>query len=105
MIRASSLPQPESNADVLGFEVDLLWPEQKVVLEFDSVEFHSDPLAFERDREQDAILAANGYLTVRLTYRRLRRPHQALAYLTQTLARRERELVRYMSAQPPSRRG
>ena len=79
MIRASSLPQPESNADLLGFEVHLCG-RAEVVLEFDSVEFHSDPLAFERDREQDAILAANGYLTVRLTYRRLRRPHQALAY-------------------------
>jgi very-short-patch-repair endonuclease len=88
LIRASSLPEPETNQVVCGFEVDLLWRERKVVVEFDSRQFHSDPLAFERDRERDAELAANGYLVIRLTYRQLRRPQQAFNRIRQTLASR-----------------
>ncbi len=42
-----------------------------MVVELDGWEFHSNRRSFERDRDQDAALAAAGYLVVRITWERL----------------------------------
>ncbi len=39
MIRAASLPAPQTNARVAGFEVDFLWAAQRVIVE-DGFTFH-----------------------------------------------------------------
>jgi hypothetical protein len=65
------LPRPEINVIVAGYEVDMCYPQQKVIVELDSWTFHGDREAFERDRERDSATAAVGYRTVRLTRRRL----------------------------------
>lgn len=66
-----ALPTPRINVMLHGFEVDALFEDHKVVVELDGYAFHDDRAAFERDRERDAILAAHGYLVVRITITRL----------------------------------
>ncbi len=65
------LPPFEFNARVAGYEVDVLFPEQRVIVELDGYEFHGTRQAFERDRERDATTLAAGFRTVRITWERL----------------------------------
>jgi very-short-patch-repair endonuclease len=65
------LPQPISNGIVEGFEVDLHWPEHRLVAELDGYDYHGHQRAFEADRERDIVLAAAGHRTVRVTARQL----------------------------------
>jgi very-short-patch-repair endonuclease len=74
---------------VCGLIVDALFEAERVIVELDSSQFHRDRAAFERDRERDAITAAAGYLTVRLTWRRVHADEAGeAARLRATLARR-----------------
>ncbi len=45
LVRASDLPEPEVNAIMEGKERDLVWGDQRVVVEADSYAFHSHALA------------------------------------------------------------
>ena len=67
----AGLPRPAVNVLVAGFEVDALWPAERLVVELDGHEFHRTRPAFERDRARDAALVVAGYVVVRITYRRL----------------------------------
>jgi very-short-patch-repair endonuclease len=58
-------------AIVAGQEVDALFPEEKVIIELDSWEFHQDRGSFESDRNRDADTLAAGHLTVRITWGRM----------------------------------
>ena len=69
--REYGLPAPLVNTRVLGHEVDALFPEQRVIVELDGWDFHSDRATFESDRDKDADLLAAGFRTVRLTWERL----------------------------------
>jgi very-short-patch-repair endonuclease len=69
--RDYDLPTPSFNTTVLGFEVDALWPRQRLAAELDSWEFHGHRAAFERDRARDAALQVAGYRIVRVTHRRI----------------------------------
>jgi len=69
--RDHGLPEPQLNAHVAGYEVDVLFAEQRVIVELDSWEFHQDRRTFERDRRRDADTLAAGYVTVRVTWDRL----------------------------------
>ncbi len=60
------LPTPRINVEINGNEVDALFPEERVIVELDSVEFHDDPISWRNDRRRDRSSAAHGYLTVRL---------------------------------------
>jgi hypothetical protein len=71
LCRRFGLPTPQTNVNVLGREVDVFWPEQKLMVEADSYEFHRHRAAFERDRARDAAMQAVGYVVIRLTHRRL----------------------------------
>lgn len=86
--REHGLPTPSFNTTVLGFEVDALWPKQRLAAELDSWEFHRDRAAFERDRARDAALQVAGYRTIRITDRRLTSEptviHKQLRALLQT---------------------
>jgi very-short-patch-repair endonuclease len=88
LIQEARLPAPQANAKVLGMEVDLLWAEQKLIVEFDSVAYHLDRTAFERDRERDQKLTAAGYRVIRVTARQLdRSPMAVIAVIAMALAR------------------
>jgi hypothetical protein len=82
-IRARGLPAPETNAHLLirgaWTECDCLWREQGLVVELDGRAWHSTAAAFERDRERDRALNAEGFRTVRVTWRQLHESPEALA--------------------------
>lgn len=69
--RTHGLPEPVMGALVCGYLVDALFPEQKLIVELDSVEFHHNRVAFEADRERDAETLAHGFGTVRITWERV----------------------------------
>jgi hypothetical protein len=73
------LPPAVVNVEVLGREVDVLWPAAKLVVELDSWEHHSHRAAFERDRARDPQFMLAGYRTIRVTHRRLDSEADALA--------------------------
>jgi hypothetical protein len=66
------LPTPLVNVTVNGFEVDVLFPEHKVIVELDGWETHRERASFESDRERDAEHLRHGFRTVRITRDRLR---------------------------------
>jgi hypothetical protein len=65
------LPTPRINTHVGGYEVDAFFEAERVIVELDGYEFHSDRKTFESDRERDAHALANGCVTVRITEPRL----------------------------------
>jgi hypothetical protein len=69
--RQAALPSPSVNSWVAGQEVDMLWSEQRLVVELDGRSFHQTRAAFERDRLRDAALQLAGYRVLRITRRRL----------------------------------
>jgi very-short-patch-repair endonuclease len=88
LVRAARLPEPAFNAMAEGFEVDVLWRRERVVLEFDSYEFHATRAAFERDRRRTAALTRAGYVVLRATWTELtRESHALVARTAEALAR------------------
>lgn len=88
--RARGLPTPSFNTTVLGFEVDALWPRQRLAVELDSWEFHSHRAAFERDRARDSALQAAGYRVIRVTHRRIHQERDTLENEIRSLLGTER---------------
>ncbi len=89
-VREYHLPSPMQNVEVLGHEVDALWPAAKLIVELDSWEFHGHRAAFERDRARDSKLLIAGYRTIRITHRRLNgEAEQLAAEIRQLLAIRD----------------
>jgi very-short-patch-repair endonuclease len=76
LIDAHGLPRPRMNADLAlrgrFFQVDALWEPQRVVLELDGRAVHGTARNFESDRERDRTLMAEGWRTLRVTWRQLR---------------------------------
>jgi very-short-patch-repair endonuclease len=79
LCRDADLPLPHVNVIVEGFEVDMAWPAQRLVVELDSYEFHRTRAAFERDRARDAALKVAGWNSIRVTSRLLEREAGAVA--------------------------
>ncbi len=87
LVAKAGLPRPRTNVRVRGHEVDVLWPEHRLVAEVDGYAYHGHRQAFERDRRRAAALAAAGYRVIRLTWRQLtREPEAVLVRLAQALA-------------------
>ncbi len=51
--------------------MDLLWEEQRLVIETDGEETHGTRHAFRHDRWRDQVLVAAGYRTARVTWDQL----------------------------------
>ena len=73
LIQRAGFPPPRINSEVCGFEVDMFWPGERLVVEADSFAFHATRAAMERDRHRDAVLAREGYRVLRFTWRQLTR--------------------------------
>jgi very-short-patch-repair endonuclease len=58
----------EVNADVHGYECDIVFREDRLVIEADSVAYHSLARNVEADRRKDAHLRAHGFEVLRFTY-------------------------------------
>ena len=85
------LPQPETNQWVAGREADAWFPRERVIVEIDGWDFHSDRESFEADREKDAAALALGIETVRLTSARMESDPEAEAQrMLRILANRRR---------------
>ena len=69
LIRKARLPEPETNARLNGYEVDLLWRDAKLVVEIDGYAFHSSRRSFELDRRKESDLVAAGLRVARVTWR------------------------------------
>jgi Transcriptional regulator, AbiEi antitoxin len=65
------LPEPIFNVLINGYLADAYFPQQRVIVELDSWQFHSTRIDFEKDRNRDADQLANDVPTVRVTYERL----------------------------------
>jgi very-short-patch-repair endonuclease len=71
LISEAGLPRPETNVRIAGYEVDLLWRTQKLVVEIDGYGFHSSRRSFERDRRKESDLVAAGLRVARVTWRQV----------------------------------
>jgi very-short-patch-repair endonuclease len=82
LLATTDLPEPLRNAHVAVrgrfFEVDCLWQAQRMVVELDGRAVHGTDLAFERDREKDRLLIADGWRVTRVTWVQLRNEGQAV---------------------------
>ena len=91
-LRARGFPPWEQNALlVIGGErirPDVLWREQRVIVEADGRDPHLSPLTFDSDRRRDRRLRVEGWQPVRVTSRDLsRRPDELEADLRALLSR------------------
>lgn len=67
-------------------EVDLAWPDHRVVVELDGHATHGTRASFEEDRARDRALVAAGWRVIRITWRQLRdEPEQIVADLRASL--------------------
>jgi very-short-patch-repair endonuclease len=88
-LRKAGLPPPVTGYEIGRYTADFAWPAERVIVETDGWGFHGNRVAFENDRARDAHLAANGWVVVRVTWRRLRKePLLVMTQLAQTLAHR-----------------
>ena len=86
LIDQAQLPRPATNVRLHGHLVDVLWPEQRLIVEFDGWGAHGHRLAFEKDRKRDQILLAAGYRVIRVTDRQLLdEPLAVIARIAQAL--------------------
>jgi Transcriptional regulator, AbiEi antitoxin len=67
--RRYGLPTPVTNTHLFGYEIDALFPVERVIVELDGRRFHED--TFESDRDRDADMLAAGIVTVRITDKRM----------------------------------
>ena len=70
---SAGLPLPQTNLIIEGYEVDCVWPDQRLIVELDGHASHSPTHAFELDRARDRRLEAAGWRVVRITWRQLER--------------------------------
>jgi very-short-patch-repair endonuclease len=89
LVRRATLPVPEVNVPLHGYEIDFLWRDHELAVEVDGFTFHRDRAAFEADRRRDADLAARGIQVIRITWRQIAdEPEAILVRLAQALAGR-----------------
>jgi len=90
-LRAAGLPQPKTNHKIGRWEPEFLWPAERVIVELDSYDFHSDRAAFERHRRKDMALRDAGYTVIRITGRQLKNePLLVIAHIARALDRATR---------------
>jgi very-short-patch-repair endonuclease len=90
LVDAHCLRRPRMNGDLhlrgRFFQIDALWEEERVAVELDSRAVHGTNRNFESDRQRDRILIAEGWRTVRVTWRQLQEePDEVAADLKQAL--------------------
>jgi very-short-patch-repair endonuclease len=69
------LPMPSINVPLLGYEVDLLWEDERFVVEADGGD-HLNTDQRDADNLRDAILARAGYLIRRYSWWAMQRPRE-----------------------------
>lgn len=90
LLEAAELPLPTTNAWVAGKFVDAVWPDLRLIVEFDGWQDHGKRKGFERDRLRDQHLLIGDHHVMRVTFRQIDfRPHALLARIAsvQTMLR------------------
>lgn len=91
-LRLGGLDGFDTNAIVCGFEVDVVFRRERVVVEADTVATHR--ARFQADRERDRALAAAGFLVLRVTDADVElRPARAVAEIA-AVVERQRAMIR-----------
>ncbi|HEU4703952.1 MAG TPA: DUF559 domain-containing protein [Conexibacter sp.] len=86
LVLHAGLPRPRLNAPAAGFEVDALWPAQRLVVELDGWANHKERHAAAQDRCKTNKLQAAGYLVLRFMHGDLlARPAEVAATVRQLL--------------------
>jgi very-short-patch-repair endonuclease len=67
LVRTYHLPEPQFNVYVEGELVDVVWPEQRLIVEVDGWRWHSGRKAFGNDRRRDRKLLRAHWRPVRFT--------------------------------------
>jgi hypothetical protein len=89
-LRAYDLPRPAFEVKWHGFRVDALYAEHRLIVELDGRLDHDQFDRFEADRRRDALALEHGFVTLRVTWRRLHdEPAQFERQLRAILAARE----------------
>jgi very-short-patch-repair endonuclease len=74
-VDAHGLRRPRMNGSLAlrgrFFEIDALWQDERVAVELDSRSVHGTNKNFESDKQRDRILLAEGWRTLRVTWRQL----------------------------------
>ena len=65
LCEAHHLPLPELNARIAGWDVDILWREQRIVVELDGPGNHRTPAQVRRDRRKEMDLRGLTFLVLR----------------------------------------
>jgi very-short-patch-repair endonuclease len=104
LVAKAGLPMPRINAPVLTaervLEVDLLWDDERFVVEADSRRHHATEVAFERDRKRDLELMEIHYDVLRVTWKQVERePQKVFAVIRSELERRR---LRHQAERPLS---
>ena len=95
--RRYGLPLPATNTRLFGYEIDVLYPAERVIVEIDGYQFHSDRGSFRRDRKRDAIMLAADYVTVRITDDRLEQDAEREADRLQAILEQRRRTLTVLS--------
>jgi len=90
LVDAHDLRRPRMNGALAlrgrFFEIDALWEEGRVAVELDSRSVHGTNKNFESDKQRDRILLAEGWRTMRVTWRQLQdEPDEVAADLKKAL--------------------
>lgn len=89
LVLSSPLLAPETNQWIHGREVDMLWREQRLVVEADSYTFHSHSRPWARDIGKTNELQLHGYMVIRFTWVDVtERPGWVVAEIRRALALR-----------------
>lgn len=68
LVIGAGLPRPLLNATANGYEIDALWPDERVVVELDGWAHHAGREAAGRDRDKTNRLQVAGYLVLRFLH-------------------------------------
>ncbi len=69
--QSQNLPIPQVNVYVIGWLVDAVWPDKKLIIEVDGWRGHRSPAQLYTDHQRDLELRAAGYVVLRYTERQL----------------------------------
>jgi very-short-patch-repair endonuclease len=87
LLQAADVPAPDLNANFGRYVPDMVWSEQRVIVEVDSWRWHGGRAKFEDDRRRDATLTAQGWTILRFTARQIERePYRVIAQIAAALA-------------------
>ena len=96
LILGAGLPRPEVNVpirvDQTRYEVDFLFPDQRLIVEADGAAFHQTPQARTADADRQAALEGAGYRVLRVTW----------AQVTRDADQTAQRISRALGAPPPT---